>query len=481
VELTGFQDYSIDSENWYGKCLENIMYCFFHSILKGESKMKKIIFFLVMLVISIGTATANASLINFDNLTSFQDVGGSYSSLGVRFTPSYFTILTQSQSLNPLAISPSFPNVAFIPPPNGATISFDTPQSSVSFKYGIISGLNVTASGPNFFQSFSDSVSSFPNINKIITFTASQPSITSLSFNQNIVGDTVIDDLVFSSVSGSQRAKDIRAALGNMSLGLVAFSVAGLVAALPTAGISTFALVGEVGSMMVRGLTLALLEDPFDPNYSQKFVPVFRQFPLLQADATLPQSLADEANAVFTNCSKAISFLQASYVSLNRLNSATQVGDQASIDLQRSAVDTYLALASSELDQYSRGLKMLSADLSAMGLDIAITLDQINTFLDDLRTQGFAALPQQEQALFDLYGFDSAFRQSVIDELLSLNPSDVPQSFVLALSMDATGMGDLSAVYAGPSAAVPEPSTMVLIGSGLLGLAGYGRKKFFKK
>jgi hypothetical protein len=35
--------------------------------------------------------------------------------------------------------------------------------------------------------------------------------------------------------------------------------------------------------------------------------------------------------------------------------------------------------------------------------------------------------------------------------------------------------------YVEPLTPVPEPSTLLLIGSGLIGLAGYGRKKLFKK
>lgn len=42
-------------------------------------------------------------------------------------------------------------------------------------------------------------------------------------------------------------------------------------------------------------------------------------------------------------------------------------------------------------------------------------------------------------------------------------------------------LGSESFQIYGTTSAVPEPTTMLLLGSGLIGLAGYGRKKFFKK
>jgi hypothetical protein len=70
-----------------------------------------------------------------------------------------------------------------------------------------------------------------------------------------------------------------------------------------------------------------------------------------------------------------------------------------------------------------------------------------------------------------LGGGNIFFGHSDINATSSTDPNDSALLFTLIDNINVSS----------EITAVPEPTTMLLLGSGLLGLAGYGRKKFFRK
>jgi hypothetical protein len=337
---------------------------------------------------------------------------------------------------------------------NPMTITFPTPVTS--FSVSIFNGLTTTAS-----YTVSDNVGDSTSITLppdsstdegTVALTGLKSGATKFTItSSSSPWDFSIDNIAYNvKPSDAQIPKNpsIPDKVGyGISVAAAWESMFAILAAPESDGLSLLLDRSQVLALAGDFFALLSLADPFDAAYKQEYFPTFHTISPIQADSVVTAAFASEANTTLSDGSKSVSYLQAVYVSLNRYNSALQSGDQASANLQNVALETYLSLSSSYLGDFTRDLTTLLSDASTLKINTNVTSAQIASFINSIKSGGFAALPQDEQNLFNTFGFTASDDQSMLGEITSLDPSQVPLSLTAALQDEASAVGTLASIY----------------------------------
>lgn len=206
---------------------------------------------------------------------------------------------------------------------------------------------------------------------------------------------------------------------------------------------------------LVRQVLLAVKADPPDPDFQDVFVPTIEPMPvglggacsgLGTASASLPYALdvTDE-------------WLNALYVTNNRYQTALEVGNNVAAALQDKTFRSYLGSYSSAAHVASTNLECFSNLLAVAGLNQLPTQpDQV-----DALSLLSAATPDDIASLGDVFStldLDPMALIATAEAAPAGFPTDAP---VVALNNVAGSLG---------FAAVPEPSSLIILLTGIPGL-----------
>jgi hypothetical protein len=175
----------------------------------------------------------------------------------------------------------------------------------------------------------------FATTGQTITITPAATSrwdydIDNLQYNFNTAKGANVT--VAKSVTPVQLVTESAIALG--------FSYFGVLTAPETLGLSTVvAWAAEIFTLYQINEALQAAADPFDADYQDEFFPTFPTV-TLGATTNLPADIVTLAQSANTAGEKAGQYLNAIYVTLNRLSSAIQMNDATSVTLQNNALDT---------------------------------------------------------------------------------------------------------------------------------------------